>query len=321
MDQIIFDKKERAVSKEAVYVMEYLKKMAGKGVLAGQHTQTREQAELSYLLEITGKEPALCGFELLSYSPNIRYLDSSEECLKEVRDNQGTLENAFQWAERGGLVTFCWHWFSPLGGRDKSFYSKNTDFDAAKAVVKGTAEQEALLSDLDVMAGYLKQFQRLHIPILWRPFHEAEGNWFWWGAKGPEVAKQLYLLMFERFTGYHDMDHLIWVWNSPLLEGYPGDESVDIISRDVYPPAHKHTALEQEYYELRKLSDQKPTAIGENGTLPSVQEMKAKQIPWSWFMTWSNEFVRSENFTTKDMFQKVYTSDMIITLDKLEKLF
>ena len=65
-------------------VMEYLAEQAGQSILTGQHTQTREQQELSYIQEVTGELPALCGFELLSYSPNIRYETGDDACRKEI---------------------------------------------------------------------------------------------------------------------------------------------------------------------------------------------------------------------------------------------
>ena len=134
---------------EVEEVLDYLAQIEGKGILTGQHTQTMEQPEIWRIREITGKLPAICGFELLSYSPNIRRETADEECLKEVDENTGTLEKAWEWAERGGLMTFTWHWFSPIGGRDKSFYAEKTDYDASRAVIDGTPENEALCHDLD----------------------------------------------------------------------------------------------------------------------------------------------------------------------------
>lgn len=74
------------------------------------------------------------------------------------------------------MITFTWHWFSPFGSWDKGFYSNNTTFDASNAVIEGTEEYEALISDMDHMADILKPFCENRIPILWRPFHESEGN-------------------------------------------------------------------------------------------------------------------------------------------------
>ena len=173
---------------EVQRVLDYLEENRGNRLILGQHTQTMEQPELEHIRLITGKLPALCGFELLGYSPNIRPEDSGEECMTEVVNARGTLRKAWEWARLGGLITFTWHWFSPLGGRDKSFYSENTDFSASRAAQSGTPENAAFLNDLDYMAGLLRSFSDEHIPILWRPFHEAEGSWFWWGREGVQKA-------------------------------------------------------------------------------------------------------------------------------------
>ena len=193
---------------EVQRVLDYLEENRGNRLILGQHTQTMEQPELEHIHRITGKLPALCGFELLGYSPNIRPEDSGEECMTEVVNARGTLRKAWEWARLGGLITFTWHWFSPLGGRDKSFFSENTDFSASRAAQSGTPENAAFLNDLDYMAGLLRPFSDEHIPILWRPFHEAEGSWFWWGREGAEPCKKLYRLMFERFTERHRLDNL-----------------------------------------------------------------------------------------------------------------
>lgn len=309
-------------SPEVKAVLNYLAEISGKGIIIGQHTKTKKQEELSYIWELTGKEPALCGFELLSYSPNIQYHKCGEECLKEVKDNQGTLEEAWKWAERKGLITFTWHWFSPVGGADKAFYAENTNYDASKAIISGTRENIALLSDLDYMAGILQTFREKRIPILWRPFHEADGAWFWWGNKGPEAAKQLYLIMYERFTKVHHLDNLIWVWNSPNIEGYVGDDVCDIISRDMYPPSHLHTDQKEAYMELIQITkENKIAAIAEIGTIVSVPDLSRSNIPWAWYMTWCTEHVMSDNYTDSQELIRAYQHDYAITLEKLPKLY
>lgn len=308
-------------SNEVKEVMKYLSDLSGKGIITGQHTKTKKQEELKYLKDITGRQPALCGFELLSYSPNINYETCSEECLKEIEENKGTLEEAWTWAEKKGLITFTWHWFSPAGGTDKSFYSKNTEFDSTKAVIDGTAEHRALLSDLDAMAGILITFRDRNIPILWRPFHEADGSWFWWGHYGPEVARKLYLIMFERYTHYHNLNNLIWVWNSPQPEGYVGDEYCDVISRDMYPQAHHHTDQAENYKELIRISPGgKLAAIAEIGTIPSIVQLSDTRVPWLWFMTWCGE-VLSEKYTYKYELYQAYNHTYAVTLDRLPELY
>ena len=109
-------------------VLKYLSDISGDRIITGQHTQTMAMEELECIRRVTGKEPALLGFELLSYSPNINYADTDDECMTEVTENYGTLKRAWEWAEKKGLITFTWHWFSPLGGHSKSFFTENTDF-------------------------------------------------------------------------------------------------------------------------------------------------------------------------------------------------
>lgn len=262
------------------------------------------------------------GFELLSYSPNINYLDTDEECITEVTENYGTLKRAWEWAERKGLITFTWHWFSPLGGRSKSFFTCNTDFDASQAIIDGTPENTAFISDMDMMAGLLRPFCDKGVPILWRPFHEGEGDWFWWGAKGADVIKKLYRLMFERFTKTHRLTNLIWVWNSPLPENYPGDDVVDIISRDMYPDAHKHESQSEKYYELLKITEQPKIAIiGETGTVPDIDAICAEKVGWASYMTWSKSFCLTEEYTSSEYLNKLYQSPHAVTKENLPVLY
>lgn len=303
-------------------MMAYLGELSGRGILTGQHTKTRGMEELRHIENITGKQPALLGFELLAYSPNINYWDTDDECLEEVEGNYGTLQNAWEWAAQKGIVTLTWHWFSPLGGRSKAFYARNTDFDASKALVEGTPENCALLSDMDVMAGLLRPFCQAGVPILWRPFHEGDGDWFWWGAKGAETVKGLWRLMFERFTQKHQLNNLIWVWNSPVTECYPGDDVVDIISCDMYPPAHQHTAHLDKLAQVKSITRQPKIAlIGEIGTLPSAEALAQEKAEWVSYMTWCNDFCLTENFTTNEALREMYEHPWAVTKDKLPKLY
>lgn len=318
--------KRKAVNKNAIRevqaVLDYLAAVEGKHILTGQHTQTIAQEELQYIHAVTGKYPALCGFELLSYSPNIRRETADAVCLKEVDENKGTLAKAWEWAERGGLITFTWHWFSPLGGRDKSFYSRNTEFDAKRALVEGTAEHEAFLHDLDAMAELLQPFCEKHVPILWRPFHEAEGDWFWWGAAGPDTARELYRFMYWYYTKEHHLDNLIWVWNSPLAEGYVGDEYCDIITRDMYPPAHAHSDFRPAYEELGCITPAgKGRAIAETGIIPDADWLERYHTAWLWYMTWSGDFARTENWNSNTALKKLYAHPYAVTLEQLPKLY
>ncbi len=294
---------------KAKKLLNELSELAGKAIITGQHTQTKPMEEVSYIREQTGREPLLCGFELLSYSPNINDSDATEACLTEVYENRGTVETALEWAkETGGIVTLTFHWFSPIGGRDKSFYTENTDFDARRVLIEGTPERAAFYHDMDVIAEELRKFQKADIPILWRPFHESYGEWFWWGAKGPVVASKLYRLMYDYYVNELHLDHLLWVWNCPIREAYPQDDCVDVVSVDVYLENYEKTDYAKQYEELvANTSREKVAALAEIGYLPDIELLAQSHVPWAYYMTWSKEFCIGEQYNSTESLRRMYT--------------
>lgn len=303
-------------SEEACELLKYLVEISGKKIISGQHTQTVPMEEIEYIKSQTGKEPKLRGFELLGYSPNINYEDASEACLTEVYENRDTLDEALKWGkETDGIVTFSFHWFSPLGGRDKAFYSEHTDFDPEKVLMDGTPERDAFYSDLHAIARLLIPFKEARIPVLFRPFHESDGKWFWWGRKGPKVASELYKLVYHLFVDEYDLNNLLWVWNCRLSEGYPGDEYVDVISVDVYLEEYYRTDYKKEYEQLtNNTTKNKVAALAEIGYLPDIEMLSDSKIPFAYFMTWSKEFIIGEQYNTTDSLKSVYNNPYVITL-------
>lgn len=309
-------------TKEAKDLLKKLHSFAGNHIITGQHTQTNPMEEIDDIFTHTNKRPLLCGFELLGYSPNINMSDASPECITEVVENRGTMETSLQWAESThGIVTMTFHWFSPVGGRDKSFYAKNTDFDARQILIEGTKERKAFFADLDVIARELQIFQQHHIPIIWRPFHEADGDWFWWGYAGDDCARKLYRLMYEYYVMELHLDHLIWAWSSPSRFGYPGDDVVDIVTRDIYLPNYQATDYGREHEELLlHTSRYKITALGEVGYLPDIELLQKTKIPWTYFMLWSKEFCIGEQYNLNANKKKVYQSSYSLTMDDVDIL-
>lgn len=291
-----------------------LDSLKGKGILTGQHTQTVKMEEIDEIRKITGKEPALRGFELLAYSPNIRYETGDEACRTEIDENKDTLTQALLFGRSGGIVTLTWHWFSPVGGQDKSFYSCNTDFDPEKILEEGTPEREAFYRDMDVIAGHLMPFLKEDIPVLWRPFHESEGTWFWWGRKGPAVAAKLFRMQYAYFVEQYHLNNLLWVWNCPLKEGYPGDDVVDILSCDLYEEKGTKTDYAGAYEKLLAvMGEEKPVALAEVGILPDMEMLEKSRVPWRYYMTWSKEFVLTEEYNSHEALRSVYGSTYAIT--------
>ncbi|KAG7292869.1 Mannan endo-1,4-beta-mannosidase man26A [Staphylotrichum longicolle] len=300
-----------AADANAKALYKYLRSIYGKKILSGQ----QELSYANWIAQQTGKTPALVSVDLMDYSPS-----------RVERGTVGTaVEEAITHHNRGGIVSVLWHWNAPTGLYDtdahkwwSGFYTDATDFDVAAALSSTTnANYTLLIRDIDAIAVQLKRLQTAGVPVLFRPLHEAEGGWFWWGAKGPEPAKKLYGILYDRLTNYHKINNLIWVWNSILPEWYPGDATVDILSADVY--AQGNGPMSTQYNQLIELGkDKKMIAASEVGAAPLPDLLQAYEAHWLWFAVWGDTFINNPDWNSLDNLKKIYTSDYVLTLDEIQ---
>lgn len=104
----------------------------------------------------------------------------------------------------------------------KTTYSEKTDFVTANVMIEGTVEHDYFLLAVENLAKSLKKCQDADVPILFRPFHEAEGNggadgagaWFWWSKEGATTYVQLYRYLYDLLTEEYGLHNLIWEFNS-----------------------------------------------------------------------------------------------------------
>jgi mannan endo-1,4-beta-mannosidase len=213
---------------DAKALLKYLGNIYGEKILSGQ----QDQASLDWVTQNVGTTPAILGLDLMDYT----------ESRKSRGASSTDVDKAIAFAKKGGIVTFCWHWGAPTGLYDTSaqpwyrgFYTDATDFNIETALANtNNANYTLLMKDIDTIAVQLKKLQDAGVPVIWRPLHEAEGGWFWWGAKGPEPAKKLWKIVYDRLTNQHKLNNLIWTWNSVAPSWYPGSDTVDIVSADTY---------------------------------------------------------------------------------------
>ena len=147
------------------------------------------------------------------------------------------------------------------------------------------------MAQVDTIAYYLKQLQKAHVPVLWRPYHEMNGTWFWWGGRySGYPTKALYQQIFDRLVNYHKLNNLIWVWSvdRPTKPGmefsnfFPGSKYFDIAALDVYG-----SDFNQSYYDqLLALANGKPITLAEVGNPPSPQVL-SQQPKWSYWVIWA----------------------------------
>ncbi len=264
----------------------------------------------------TTKTPAIIGLDMIDYSPTrVEYGTTST-----------AVEDAIAFDARGGIVAFQWHWNAPadLVNNDtvpwwQGFYTYGTTFNltAALADPSGT-DYGLLISDMDAIAVELLRLQAANIPILWRPLHEADGGWFWWGAWGPDSCVELYKIMYDRFTNYHHLHNLIWLWNSITPSWYPGADIVDILGYDSYPAGGDHGAVDTQYQDLIALGlDEKLVALPEVGSIPDPTLCKEYYADWSYFVTWDDDYIETDTYNSLAFKQQVYDDPTVLKLTDL----
>jgi len=274
---------------EARALLKTLCAISGKGTLTGQHNFPNQRSEDSdKVFGITGKYPAIWGSDF-------GFTDGEDKDSAIHRDLM--IEEARKQAAAGSIIYLCWHMLRPTEdepGKPRESWSGSvqarlTDEQWQELITPDTPLHRRWEKYMDTAAGYLKQLQDAHIPVLWRPMHENNGGFFWWGGRpGASGTAQLYREVYARMVYVHHLDNLLWVWNqngpAPVGEFFnffPGRRYCDVVSYDNY-----RELSDRYYHEILDLADGKPIALGEVGRPPSSETLKA-QPKWAWFMVWA----------------------------------
>ncbi len=340
-------------TKEAKNVYDFLLEQSGKKTLSGvQSSHSHRNDMVDFIYEKTGKHPALAGYDFLflQYSP-------TPAGWSWVQDYNNIDAMKEQWAANG-LVNYMWHWNVPNseqawnnglenGNFDGyAFYTDQTSFDIREALKEGTWQNRFIMEDIKEVAGYLQLLENENIPVIWRPLHEAAGNydlygpsgaWFWWGKWGAEPCKQLWRLLYDQLVNVHGLDNLIWVWTVDVTKGaedqyldwYPGDEYVDILGVDIYES--NTDAKERQYQALVDLTKgKKLVTVSECGNIPDPAKCMDAGNKWSWFMVWCTSDSNGNlalntpdanfNLNTLDYWKKVMGSPYVINREEMPNL-
>src|SRR5690606_9981891 len=219
---------------ETVNLYQNLLKLQEKGMMFGH------QDDLAYgigwvyeegrsdVKDVVGDYPAVYGWELGhlelgdAYSLDSVHFDKIQSWIKTVY-------------ERGGVNTISWHLRNPLtGGSSWDTSSK----EVVKSILPGAEKHELFKQYLDKMADFLnglKTDDGTYIPVLFRPFHEHTGSWFWWGKDLCTVEEYTALWRFtvDYFQNEKNIHHVLFAYSTDrfssteeYLERYPGDDIV-----------------------------------------------------------------------------------------------
>ena len=314
-------------TEETQALYRFLQDCYGHYILSGQYSnEAFGGKELEAIHAVTGKYPAILGLDIRNYGVSDQYFGAKGN----------TVEHALAFHKAGGIVSFCWHWNAPaltIYSQEneeeeppwwKGSHEENSFFDLRRVMYGDDPDlKRALDMDIQAIAAQFKRLEEEHVPILWRPLHEASGGWFWWGADGPDTFKQLWIYLYKTLTEVYGCNNLIWICSCQDPAWYPGDEYVDIIGDDVYQKPRQYGPLADTFSELTMYSPQgKIIALTENGVVPDSELCRQAGVFWSWFCTWKDEYVTADGeyssvYTEKELLQKVYDSETVLTLDEL----
>ena len=223
---------------------------------------------------LTGSHPAVAGIDTLSF---LGYEGKMSDLVTVVKNLR----------RQGLIITLSSHMPNfTLGGDEFYDYSPNyTDGDCGKRIMPGGDLNDKYKRFLDMIAEFASlciDVEGEKIPMIFRPFHECNGDWFWWGKSfmTDEEYKELFRYTVDYLIGEKDVDNLA-VCYSPngfinsedeYLARYPGDEYIDIMGLDLYNDKphkgdgfyHKLSSSVDVVYDIAK-SRSKITALTEIG--------------------------------------------------------
>jgi mannan endo-1,4-beta-mannosidase len=297
---------------EAMDLLSDIYEWSGEYILSGQHNYSRSlnRSEDS-VVSITGQVPVLWGSDFIG---------------KKNRDQM--IDMAIKMHKQGHIITLMYHQGCPVDTIPEDVNPVRyvmSDEEWQDLVTPGSRFNNLWLEDMDNVAEHFKVLEEANVPVLWRPYHEMNGMWFWWGNKpGKDGIQKLWKQMYERFTNHHQLNNIIWVWNANAPRDwkddeayaydlfYPGHEYVDILAADIYKGDYKQS----HHDDLLTLAEGKPIALGEIGVAPDPSIFET-QNRWAWFMMWASW---PWKYNTKEQLNALYDYPNVINFAEFKEI-
>ncbi|NJB72815.1 mannan endo-1,4-beta-mannosidase [Saonia flava] len=237
-------------TEETVALFYNLKILSETSIVVGQQDAFsvfyNDQIGDSDIKKTTGSDPGLLGSDFIFITDNQNDGTSTNWFYQQ---EQMVIEDVIEAYDKGMINTFAWHFREPYDG--EHFYAEDmTQFqreNAFKSILPGGANHDYYLEKLDKVvevAGNLIGTDGKLIPFIFRPFHEFDGSWFWWGAAycTPEEFKTLWQFTVEYLRDTKGVNNILFAFSpdnsysteAGYLSRYPGDNYVDILGMDNY---------------------------------------------------------------------------------------
>ncbi len=311
-------------------LLNYLESIYGDQTLSGISGVQNAEA----VFKETGKKPAIVALDLSGWNS-----PTWGETYTPVVERM--VETAIAQWRQGAIVAVQFHWKHPGKPDGTAWVGKHGNnppsgpFDLAAACKPGTEPHRQFMEDLARHADYLEKLADARVPILWRPFHEIDGGWFWWTDKDqPENTAELWRQMFNYLVKERKIHNLIWVYSAglkPAAPGkdvtqiayrqrfYPGAEYVDISGIDIYPNDYygwaeaQDDAYQKAFDIMQQVSPGKMLALAECGAIPNPDIMETTGPRWLYVLPWWGPGDRNP----AEWVRKTYTHKGILTRDEV----
>lgn len=295
--QNTFRLSNKNATRETQNLYKNLWQLLDKGIMFGHQDDLgygvnwRMQDGRSDVKETAGDYPAVFGWDVM----NMESGGKGPIDIFSFNEMKKMMEGVYN---MGGINTVSWHANNPFSGKNAWDNTKG----GVKVILPGGDKHQMFLGWLDLISDYLatvKGKDKKQVPILWRPYHELTGNWFWWGKGNctPEEFKQLWKMTYDYMTKTKGQNNLIWIYNTAdfntkeeFLEFYPGDEYVDMISFDIYEldnPVHNKSYVERSQKQFELMDE----IAKEHHKIPTLAETGYEQIPYNRF--WTNTLMEA----------------------------
>ena len=278
-------------------VASYLSAISGLRTVAGVHNKeplTRPTAYTDQARAMSGRTPGLWGGDFSFGGDATSGVDADRSVLVDAARSQ--------W-QAGSLVTLMWHMCPPTGPAacdwDSGVKGHLTDDQWTALTTDGTALNATWRSRMDAVVPYLRMLRDSGVEVLWRPDHELNDNWAWWGGRpGLYGSQALYRMTHDYLTG-KGLTNLVWVWSvkdvdtAAFADYYPGDAYVDVAGLDSWMQAFPS---DDTYARMLAVAHGKPVALTEVSRAPTPYQL-SRQPRWSYFMIWS-EYLTDPAYNT-----------------------
>ena len=291
----------------------YLKSLTGNHVLSGQQggANSNPSQWISKVHDITGKYPGIWNGDF-GFSQD------------DINNRQTVINEAeSEWAD-GALPGLMMHACRPdvatcdfSDGSNPVDGSKLSDAEWSQVITDGTTLNNDYKAKLDQFVPYFQQLKDAGIPVLFRPQHEMNEGWAWWGGRpGPNGSARLFQITHD-YLESKGLTNIIWVWALKDVSGgasqaasyYPGDNYVDVVGMDVWVDKFPSTDW---YNALANIAGaNKPMALAEVGSVPQPAQLSA-QPKWVYWNVWL-DYLTNTSYNSDDSVKAGYYDSRVLS--------